>query len=328
MTQLEQFLPIEVLPHRPWCADYTKRMRVRPRDKALRYPYLQLNSPDIVRVVSIDVDHASGPYGWRDVLAPPPNFTVHALETDRVHCSYVLAVPVSTRADRGQLRRPARWLAGIERALVRRLDADRVVPVITRNPFAPGPDAGLTIHRTEPYELDELDSWVGTLPPEFRPVLEHSGVGRNVSLFDGLRIWAYRQVGRCRAFGEDRWHRLVRGQAEALNSEFRVPLPPREVRGLAKSVASWTWERYAGSGKPYNRGAAMRAGLIDGTEPVPVRIAAGGVYTRKLQRARSEALVKKALIVKPDAGIDEIAAFTGLSTKTVLRVLCSNDELV
>lgn len=64
----------------------------------------------------------------------------------------------------------------------------------------------------------------------------------------------------------------MHGQAEELNSEFRVPLPPREVRGLAKSVASWTWERYAGSGKQYNRGAAMRAGLINGTEPVPVRI--------------------------------------------------------
>lgn len=87
-------------------------MRVRPRGKALLYPYLQLNSPGIVRVVSIDVDHASGPYGWRDVLAPPQNFTVHALGTGRVHCSYVLAVPVSTRTDGGQLQRPARWLPG------------------------------------------------------------------------------------------------------------------------------------------------------------------------------------------------------------------------
>lgn len=328
MNQQEQILPIELLPYRPWCADETKRMRVRPRDEALQYPYLQLNPPGIVRVVSIDVDYECGPYGWRDVWAPPPNFTVHAVKTGRVHCSDVLAVPVSTKTEKGQPKHPARWLAGISRALVRKLEADRVVPVITRNPFAPGPDARLTIHRIEPYDLDELDSWVGTRPPEFRPVLEHSGIGRNVSLFDSLRIWAYRQVRRCRAMGEERWYRYVLSEAEELNSEFRHPLQWREVRDVARSVASWTWENYEGSGRSYNRGAARRAGLIDGTEPAPVRIAAGGVYTRKLQRARSEALVKKALVEKPNAGIDEISAFTGLRipNKTASHALCLHEQ--
>jgi hypothetical protein len=73
-----------------------------------------------------------------------------------------------------------------------------------------------------------------------------SGVGRNCSLFDSLRGWAYRWVDDYKTLGRDSWMKRVEQQAEKLNT-FVHPLPFGEVRSISKSVGKWTWQRYTGS---------------------------------------------------------------------------------
>lgn len=78
--------------------------------------------------------------------------------------------------------------------------------------------------------------------PRRSPVLEEVRPGgRNDSLFDAVRFWAYAQD-----MGRDLggWKRRCRVRALEENERFPFPLPEREVcRTVALSVATWTWSR-------------------------------------------------------------------------------------
>ena len=73
------------------------------------------------------------------------------------------------------------------------------------------------------------------------------GLGRNVSLFDKLRKWAYVAVRKYR--GSERnfvlWSAETYGKALEYNGDFVQPLLERECYHIAKSVAKWTWRKDA-----------------------------------------------------------------------------------
>jgi hypothetical protein len=96
------------------------------------------------------------------------------------------------------------------------------------------------------YELGELAEWVD-LPkhaPKRKP--EEVGLGRNVTLFDWLRQYAYRQIrhykGDVRNFVV--WQAHLNNKALLRNGDFVIPLDGREVWHICKSVAKWTWRRF------------------------------------------------------------------------------------
>ena len=98
--------------------------------------------------------------------------------------------------------------------------------------------------REQPYSLPELARALPEdLPlPKRIKTAEAVGLGRNVTLFDGLRAWAYRSrrlYSRFEAFSEACLY-----QAQGLNV-FAAPLPVSELRSTARSVAKWTWERFS-----------------------------------------------------------------------------------
>ena len=100
--------------------------------------------------------------------------------------------------------------------------------------------------RQQPYSLDELRQALPENLPLPRKISrrEAVGFGRNVSLFDSLRAWAYRarlEYSRFEAFSE-----ACLCQAQALNV-FAAPLPFSELRSTARSVAKWTWANFSES---------------------------------------------------------------------------------
>jgi hypothetical protein len=68
-----------------------------------------------------------------------------------------------------------------------------------------------------------------------------TGLGRNVTLFDGLRAWSYRALIKTAPKNFEEWQQIVFRQAELLNS-FSCPLPTSEIRATARSVAKWTFK--------------------------------------------------------------------------------------
>jgi hypothetical protein len=151
-----------------------------------------------------------------------------------------------------------RYLAAIESAMREVLRADAGYSgLITKNPKHPdwklyrGPRLG--------YELSELAEaleWIGVDIRKHRPntakAAEQAGLGRNCSLFDRLRHWAYvavrayraeRKAGQIEAW--NRWMSACNTRALEYNGDFRYPLDGREVWWVARSVAKWVWQRDA-----------------------------------------------------------------------------------
>ncbi len=69
--------------------------------------------------------------------------------------------------------------------------------------------------------------------------------GRNRTIFDELRAIAYREMAahKRHGSGSEAWRERLERIAIGINQQFNAPLSFGETRGIAKSVAKWTWRR-------------------------------------------------------------------------------------
>lgn len=235
----------ERLPRRPYCADdLAAGVRIRGLEQALKCRYIQPNPPDLKFWLVYDIDRAAGAMAWDDVNLPAPNWSATNPKNGHAHLAYGIRVPVYT-AD-PEHDKPLRLAAAIDQAYREKLKADLgYVGLITKNPTHP--DWLVSWHTHHLYELGELAEWV-ELPRKVRKNARLDyGLGRNVTLFEKLRYWAYAAVLEYRLNGAkyEQWHQAVLAQASKYN-DFPAPLPENEVGHTAKSVSKWVWNRYTG----------------------------------------------------------------------------------
>ncbi|MCK2128285.1 replication initiation protein, partial [Thauera aromatica] len=106
------------------------------------------------------------------------------------HCGYLLEVPVITSPAGHE--KPLRYAAAIENAYRLKLQADPgYAGLICKNPLHER-WRNWFLH-DHAYSLDELTEWVSLTKPA-RVTDKNVGLGRNITLFDTLRSWAYRMV--------------------------------------------------------------------------------------------------------------------------------------
>uniref|UniRef100_UPI001555E025 primase C-terminal domain-containing protein n=1 Tax=Halomonas hibernica TaxID=2591147 RepID=UPI001555E025 len=86
------------------------------------------------------------------------------------------------------------------------------------------------------------------------------GLGRNCTLFEKLRQWAYKAI-RQGWPDADRWYEAVLTRARAYN-DFDAPLPDSEVKATARSVAKWTHCNLSSSGFSQWQAAQGRKGGV------------------------------------------------------------------
>lgn len=180
---------------------------------------------------------------------PAPHWIAINPENGNYHLGYLLAAPVA-RTNAARLK-PLRYLAAIEHVLAKKLGADMgYVGLITKNPVHR--DWWTIWHNHEPYSLDYLAEFcpdADLAAYSRRSRKEASGLGRNVTLFDNVREWAYSAVREYwRPNGYDAWASAVHGvcmQANAFGLEQGGPLPVSEVKATAKSIARWVWQRFS-----------------------------------------------------------------------------------
>jgi len=241
---LDLFEDRERWPRKPYCSDDKTARNIRSLASAIKRPYIQANPPHI-RIWSIyDVDRPGGAIAWEDAGLPPPSWAAANRANAHAHLVWGLVAPVLV--DSPDLRQgPLRYLCAVEAAFRERLQADQGYSgLITKNPSHPlwrtlrGPQMA--------YELGDLAEWV-ELPkflPKRRP--EEIGLGRNVTVFDWLRRYAYRHIrhykGDVRNFV--RWQNHLNGKALERNGDLQNPMDGREVWHIAKSVAKWTWRSF------------------------------------------------------------------------------------
>jgi hypothetical protein len=237
----------ENLPRRPYCTDDPAfGLKILPAQAALEKRYIQYNPPAVISWLAYDIDRPYAGFGQEFETVAPPNIVVVSPTSGRAHYLYGIAAGVSTTS--AARDKPRRLLAAIDEGYRDALQADPgFAQLICKNPLSDYWRVELL--REDLYDLHELAEYVDLEEADKRirktPKKHRKGVGRNCSLFDSLRTWAYKWVGDYRAGGAERWAEVVLAKAEKLNT-FTDPLPLSEIRATARSVAKWTFSRYDG----------------------------------------------------------------------------------
>jgi hypothetical protein len=237
-TALSHFY--SALANKPWCGDDKTANLVRPKVLAAKKAYIAPNPPAMTHWLVFDLDHEN-PYIFEDSNLPAPNLIVQNPGNARAHLYYAIEqVCVSPNG----LAAPQRYMAAVYRSLAKALNADPdYTGRIAKNPLCVHwRVTELHAHR---YSLGELSEYV---VPISKPLFPAEPVelpeSRNCALFEQLRRWAYRHVGRFRQSGrEEKWYAAVLGHALAL-APIEVDFGYNEIRNTAKSVAKWTWAHY------------------------------------------------------------------------------------
>ena len=277
--------------HRIYCAPEKDAAVLRFKKEALTQPYLQLNPLSFISVLVLDVDRAGAAESWEDGMLPPPTFVAINKENAHAHIGYVLSSPVC-RTDAARLK-PLQFVAAIQWAYNKRVKGDLAfVGPISKNPLHPRWDVWEPSNAPT-YELHELAEYVD-LPQILPPRVP--GIGRNCDLFEDLSKWAYRAIRDCWGPGkEDLWFSIVLNQAQALNT-FNEPLAYSEYKGIARSVARYTWRKTTPDGfLQYQSNCGRLGGVASGesrrAQSVEKRIEADLLFSAGLsQRAIAERL--------------------------------------
>lgn len=242
-TQLDLFCASR-LPRKPYCVEHPgEPLKIRTLEHALKFRHIQPN-PDCVRFWMVfDVDRAGAAYAWEDGNLPPPNIVVINPANAHAHLFYGLEIPICTSELAHDA--PLRFAAAVEAAYVKALKADvNYVGLIAKNPLHS--DWKTWWINSQLYTLHELAEHV-QLPSKLPKHSAERGLGRNCSLFEKLRKWAYQAIRFHRDGKFEAWREVVLCQAEAINEQFPEPLAFGEVKATAKSVAKWVWTHLTAS---------------------------------------------------------------------------------
>lgn len=249
----EGLFPESWLPRKPLASGQkTGPYQHMSRSRALELPYLESN-PLVMRSLIItdrdasDADHAAELAGL-----PEPSYVALNPHTQAGHIVYGLKTPVCL-SDAAR-RRPVNLLARIEHGMNTALDGDASYGGrITKNPLNA---EHVTLWGEALYSLHELAKVlddIKALPTAGNPrkTVQTSVVGRNCSLFDITRRWAYRGIASYWKAPAAEWERAVYAHATEVNetvigNDFSTgPLSWVEVTHIARSIARWTRRNFS-----------------------------------------------------------------------------------
>ena len=232
----------EKLPARPYHADHLSNgLKINKKEKAALARHIQPNGPTHKLWLVYDVDRRDAGLHWEQVGAPPPNLIARNPANGHAHLLYGLHTPIRTAIDCKTA--PLRYAGAIDNAMRDLLDADiGYSGLICKNPLNPH----WIVKQWEPelYTLDGLADYLDLSPYQNkRKPLPDYGLGRNCTLFEKLRTWAYKAI-RQGWPDYNQWLNACLDRATGYNSQFSTPLDTAEVKHTAKSVAKWTFRNF------------------------------------------------------------------------------------
>lgn len=234
---------ITLLPETPYAGDVARFQRIFSREQAVTKRLVQLNHPLLFKWLSFDIDREDAYFAAEERFAYDPTFISVNRENGHAHASYLVAMPVSLFEK--SHREPIRLFRDVQRGLQKRLGADPAYSGhLTKNPLHPHWETHWQAKM--PYDLVRLaDSLDKSDKSRTRGIT--ISIGRNCSLFDRIRQDAYREVlpfKRANKSEED-FRETLEGDAFHMNGKFSHPLTRQEVKGIAKSVSKWVWDKFS-----------------------------------------------------------------------------------
>ncbi|EFH7986472.1 replication initiation protein [Escherichia coli] len=230
------------LPHKPYFSDDLYfGVRIAGKERAILAKYIQFNQPHAMFWLGFDVDRIGAAIDWSDRNAPAPTLTITNPENGHAHLLYALERSICTAPD-GKMK-PLRYAAAVENALRKKLGADTgYSELIFKNPNHS--HWKIAVWKPELYTLDWLADSLDLNATNDKEIVADYGLGRNCTLFDKTRKWAYRAIRQ--GWPEyDQWLKACYERTCAYNLQFLTPLDENEVAGIAKSIAKWTHKNFS-----------------------------------------------------------------------------------
>lgn len=237
-------LYLQTLPERPYCTSRLGRLLIRSASRAVGYSMIQHNSPLMWRWMVFDIDGDDSFTRAEDRGCPPPTFIALNPENGHGHAAYLLQNPVS--AFEKSSRRAMRFFEDVERGFTYKLGADPAyASFLSKNPLS-------TQWKTAwqaaiPYQLETLNDYLTRADKRKAPKREESVFGRNSTVFDAMREIAYRQCLDFKKRGKsvECLSAMLCNAVEHINRGFPAALSHAEMKGIARSVAKWVWEKFS-----------------------------------------------------------------------------------
>ncbi|EGK6616665.1 hypothetical protein IRR72_004490 [Salmonella enterica] len=232
------------LPNKPFCSnDLSSGVSIRNKNKALEMLYIQANQPAIQTCLLFDLDEDNAFFKFEEVGLPVPHAITKNPTNGRCHYLYMLSAGVCKTAN--ARIKPLEFASAVENGMAVKLQADLgYAGYITKNPLNPHWNPYWS--GAELYDLNYLSEHVELISSKDLKS-ESYGLGRNVNLFEDLRIYAYRNVLKFKSNSTfERWHMDLERIAIGLNlaQNPKNGLPYSEIKATAKSVARWTWKNF------------------------------------------------------------------------------------
>ena len=298
-SQAESSQPLTALarvlqeaPYLARCSDNKTAGLVRPREYAIRYPYMQINRRDMVSWLIFDLDHVNS-LAWDDAGLPAPNLVVRNRKNGHSHLFYAIAPVCTSEKARDK---PIAYMKAIYTAFAVRMnaDADYHSGPVAKTPGHPW--WSTTELHSHVYDLGELADAVDLVvsPWSKGPQLDDLPHSRHCILFEQMRYFAYSIVSRERERGSfDSFTRQLEAFAHNHNNfarnGFAENLMLSSLRATVRSVARWCWTRYAGKG-------SCRRGVmeLDSSLPIGERQSLAAQRTHQVRRKATESKIRAA----------------------------------
>ena len=312
-SQIELFPSfIGNLPTKPYCTDdLSTGLKIRPRDTALAFKYIQPNSPFYQYYFVLDLDYESA---LSEILysldgVPMPNFVAENPQNGRLHAFFELKTPIyTTDASR---QKPIMLANAVYLRLRELFNADvGYSGLISKNPMH---EQWRTYSiRKKPYSLNELSSKLDISWQDAKKAPKQDeavGLGRNCYIFHTARHWAYGEIRKYRGKTYNVWLQGVIDHCLKLNEGMTEPMEYNEIKGIAKSISRHCWKKDAYCYQEIIAPQSYKAKL-------------GNLKSIESRRKKADEMSKKAQLFKEQGWTNKKIAFAlKINEKTVRRWL-------
>lgn len=286
----------------------------------------------------LDIDEEGAGAFWLKEDLPQPTFFTVTPESGHAFYGYELATPVIR-----PLQERACWVSGnaleyfeaIRAAYQRRLCAD--VGYSGWNGKNPLSDhwAPHTHWYDRQYSLDELAKQVRLVSKwESRKTTNlEVPASPNARLFDAGRLWSYRNV-KCHTdkatFQDAIFEFLEKYNRSVIASEYGKPEPVANIRGMTRSITTYSWKHRNASWMAECRKDRKKLGLgricpnltfSERQEEIKARQEAGALYSNTERKNRSIEVIQAAVVLLKGRGerltVAAVAREAGVSRPTV-----------
>jgi hypothetical protein len=342
------------LPKKFYIANKDKILRKRFKfaENCFKHHYIAHATEHYINAIVIDIDSNVSAENIFSVLPEnlcPSSITglkrkrKNKVYFERPHVRFNLKTPVKKSSEK-QLS----WLKSITTEIQRRIscvaDVDSQTPAyVTKNPLSGKWDyETFSEYAFKEYDLAELSEILDvrntrnfydksytknknvvvslfSKPLKSKKKVKTAEESRNCEIFNTVRFSAYQMKYKVKSYKN--LYDYVLNACHEVNHEFKESLSNSEVKGIARSISTWTWEHYTGSGDTKNRGAAAK--YINDDDDIRKRQQKGAYYSHKvrtnktlqtLSQAISEAKKKNIKVTKKGMSQE-----TGLSINTVRK---------